>query len=164
MRFVLISLVAFIFANGAFAQSQPLAIALGAKVADSPQVTLHVYPSERFELALSAYTNDEIGGIADNFIGSVSALTRFRADDPLSLRLGANYTWSERARIQSKQAAEGEALFAPWRWAGPVVGFDYALNDRFTAFADLTVGVDLDIYSISMANTGIGMVYRLKRP
>ena len=102
MRIVLLILSGSLIAVGAFAQRLPLAIAVGAKVADNPQVSLHLYPSERFEIAFAGYKHDEIGEIADNFVGSVSVLARFRAQDPLSIRAGVNYTFSEKQRLQEQ--------------------------------------------------------------
>jgi hypothetical protein len=148
------------------AERLPLAIALGARVTDRPQFALHLYPSERFEIAFSAYSNDWESGIGTNWYGSVSALVRLQSKESLSFRLGANYTHDERARlagVHPDSDFDAGPRFQPYRWAGPLVGLDYAISDRLTAFADFTVGIDIDIQTVTMNNTGIGLLYRIKK-
>lgn len=141
----------------------PLAIAIGARVTDRPQLALHLYPSERFELGASVWADDWEGGVGSNWYGSVSALVRLRPAEPLSLRLGANYTHDERERLIASGFIGGHPGFRPYRWAGPLLGFDYALTDRLTAVADLSVGIDIDRNSVTMRNTGLGLLYRIKK-
>ena len=173
MRFLLPLLAVLAVAPPAHSQNKPtaaerlpLAIAVGAGVTDRPQLALHLYPSERFEVAFSAYTNDWETGVGDNWYGSVSALVRLNPEEPLSFRLGANYTHDERARhdgLYPDGAFESDSNFQPYRWAGPLLGLDYAISDRLTAFADFVVGIDVDLQTVTMNNTGVGLLYRIKR-
>jgi hypothetical protein len=154
-------------AESTAAERLPLALAVGPRITDRPQLALHLYPSERFEVAFSAYSNDWESGIGTNWYGSVSALVRFHPQEPLSFRLGVNYTHDERARLAGTHPTsdfDAGPPFQPYRWAGPLLGLDYAISDRLTAFADFVVGIDIDIQTVTMNNTGIGLLYRIKKP
>ena len=134
----------------ATAQShQAVAVDIGFKLAQYPQVRVQVLPGSRFEFGLAAYTENRIvdrGG--RNSYGLATALMRMGFKKDIAFRIGANYAHNFRQDTH---------------FLGPLIGLDFAVGEDFKIYADFALGVGLDTDRLYRGNTGVGLSYRLKR-
>lgn len=132
-------------APAAHAQSsEGLEVGLNIKGALIPRAGFNLYPSERFEVGLLAYLYGDL--TSDKWLsGTVHAAYRFPEVDRSAIRLGA---------LLQYDSPDGHDVAI-----GPLFGFDYSLSERIRAYADLVVTISDGDFE--MANTGVGLVYRL---
>jgi hypothetical protein len=152
-RFYLFALFIFVACSAlvprSYAQQQQrFELGLGAKAALLPQAGLHLYPTEHLELGLQFFTDGRFDRMADNFFLALKVLGRRETEERVFARFGAELTYVR---------SYGRTVLV-----GPVFGFDYGLSDRLRVFADLTFGLNVDVPELTMTNTGVGLVYRIR--
>ena len=137
------------------APQQPLAMELGAKASAYPQLSLHLFPSERLSFQVAGFFKDVI--LADHWAVSSAVLLNLPLRKKVSIKVGPQFTWYGSAFESWHNGSDrlGHAL-------GPVVELDYQISERFRAFVDVAAGIGLEEQGIRTTNTGLGVAYRFK--